>query len=254
MHKSIPLAPELSISLWLLVDLLYLPPGLPTCVLFLKRGDDEPRSPSRSNLGWVWGGKVIRGGGWGPATPAKGTAFVIFSFPPKALARLWQGISSVTTGCCSCEPLYPVAVEIHWEISREIVQNAVVGLILTLATAGAKTSGKDQILLVSCCQVLEKSRLHPRQAWFWDGKPMPSQAQLGPLEAFVCLWQFHTPPCLLQRGLESFLGEQSPWWGMQHLCDEPNAFFFKQFNRHLFLKEKKKKTTTKKLYYITRHT
>lgn len=61
-------------------------------------------------------------------------------------------------GCRSWDPLFPVAVEIHWEISREIVQNAVVGWILTLATTGAKTSGKARILLVSCCQVWEKKQ------------------------------------------------------------------------------------------------
>lgn len=109
-----------------------------------------------------------------------------FLISTESTGPLATGISSVTMGCRSCEPLFPVAVEIHWEISWELVRNAVVGLILTLATAAAKTSGKDWILLVSCCQVLEKSRLHHMQARFGDGKQVPPNATLGPLEAF-CL-------------------------------------------------------------------
>ena len=113
-------------------------------------------------------------------------------------------------GCHSCAPLFPVAVEIHWEISREIVQNAVVGWILTLATAGAKTSGKARILLVSCCQVGEKkqtsspSKRHSEMES--QGLLMQGQA---PWKPFVWLWQFHTPPCLFLRSLESFLGGEA---------------------------------------------
>lgn len=75
----------------------------------------------------------------------------------KGPGLLATGISSVAMGCCSCEPLCPVAVEIHCELSWETVQNAVVGFILTLATAVAKTSGQDRTSPVSCCQVLEKT-------------------------------------------------------------------------------------------------
>lgn len=125
-------------------------------VLFIQRGDREP-SQTQPGLGvglrgqcrlWLWN-----------LDPGHNVQHSVSDFliSTESNGQLATGISSVTTGCCSCEPLFPVAVEIHWEISWEIVQNGVVGLILTLATAVAKTSGKDQILLVSCCQVLEKT-------------------------------------------------------------------------------------------------
>lgn len=130
--------------------------------------------------------------------------------------QLATGISNVSMGCCSCEPLFPVAVEIHWEISWEIVQNAVVGLILTLATRVAKTSGKDQILLVSCCQVLEKTDFITGKLDFeMENKCLLMQHE-APWKPFVCIWQFHTLLCLFRRDLESFAGEQSLWWGIQH--------------------------------------
>lgn len=63
-------------------------------------------------------------------------------------------------------------------------------------------------------------------AWVWDGKQVPSNATLAPWKPFVSVWQFHTPQCLFQRGLESSRGGESLWWGIQHNSDEPNAFFF----------------------------
>lgn len=64
------------------------------------------------------------------------------------------------------------------------------------------------------------------QARVWDGKQVPSNATLAPWKPFVSIWQFHTPQCLFQRGLESFLGGESLWWGLQHNFDDSNAFFF----------------------------
>lgn len=48
-----------------------------------------------------------------PRHQVEAAASVIFSFPLEAPARPAPGISSVRTGCRSCEPLFPVAVETH---------------------------------------------------------------------------------------------------------------------------------------------
>lgn len=66
------------------------------------------------------------------------------------------------------------------------MQNAVVGLILTLATAVAKTSGRRPNFTGQLLPSFRKNRLHPMQAPVGDGKQVLSNATRGPLET-LCL-------------------------------------------------------------------
>lgn len=68
---------------------------------------------------------------------------------------LGTGISSVSATYSSWESLFPVAVENHWKLSWEIVQNVMAGIILTLATVLCEISSHGQTLLGNDSKILE---------------------------------------------------------------------------------------------------